>query len=172
MSFIKLSGWLVFCGLFSLCCSHWVVADTIYQWTDPWGQIKYSKTQVSGSMVSELTELPEIQEFTEQQKQQAMLQKMQAIKHADTLRREKESAEKFLRQQSKINESHCRKLRNMLTDVKLRNIRKYTPYRYYLSGDRYYRGRPFFPDRYDYYPDSSFDFLEQDLYLEIRKYCR
>ncbi|MCK5666637.1 MAG: hypothetical protein KAI17_24275, partial [Thiotrichaceae bacterium] len=55
----------LFLSLFCLVFSYEVSADTIYQWTDPWGQIKYSKTQVSGSMISELTEIPEMQTSTE-----------------------------------------------------------------------------------------------------------
>ena len=176
---MKLIQW-VKCGFFScpllLAGSFTVFADTIYQWTDEWGQIKYSKTAVPGSMISDLTELPKTQEFTEQQKQQAMLNKMQKMNKASSLNKQQKAAEKFLRQQNKRSENHCRKLRNLLTDVRLRNTRRYYYQdNFYLPGAPYYPGRPYYPGGpyypgvYDYYP---YDFLEQDLNREIREYCR
>ena len=47
MNFIQLSKWQIFSGSIFLCCSQGVLADTIYQWTDTWGQVKYSKTNKS-----------------------------------------------------------------------------------------------------------------------------
>ena len=172
MSLIKLSKYLIFCALPALFFSQSVFSDTIYQWTDPWGQIKYSKTQVSGSMVSELTELPKIQESTEQQKQEAMLNKLQKIENANTLYRQKKSEAKFLKQQDKNNENHCRKLRNLLADIRLRSTRIYYRDRYYFSGNYYSRRGPYFRDRFNHYPDYSYDLLENDLYWEIRQNCR
>ncbi len=161
---------LFLCSLFCLVFSNEASADTIYQWTDPWGQIKYSKTQVSGSMVSELTELPKMQIFTDHQKQQAMLIKLKEIKHTNSIYLEKKSEKKFLMQQRKQNENHCRKLRSMLSDIRLRNTRRYYPG--YFYGDPYYQGRAYFPGRYIYAYDYQYDFLENDLYREIRGYCR
>lgn len=161
-----------FCCCLFLCCSQNVFAETIYQWTDPWGQVKYSKTPVSGSMISELTELPETQDSSEQQKQEAMLKKMQEIRNDNSYRIQKNSAEKFLKKQNKKIENHCRKLRNMLVDVKLRSARIYDLNKYYGPGSYYDQRRTFPSIRYDNYMNYHYDFLEQDLYQEIREYCR
>lgn len=166
-------------SLLSLCCSLPVFADTIYQWTDPWGQVQYSKTPVSGAMISELTELPKKQGSSEQQKQQAMLKKMQEMHRSQALYKQKKSTEKYIRQQNKKNENHCRSLRNLLTDVLLRNTRKYYyrdnyyfPGAPYYPGDLYYSGGSYYPGRYDYTLDYPYDFLKNDLSREIREYCR
>lgn len=172
MNISQLSKWLYFCGGLFLGFSHGVFADTIYQWTDQWGQIKYSKMQVPGSMVSELTELPELQVVTEQQKQEAMLNKIQEMKNTNTRYKQKKTTEKFLKQQKIIKDKHCRVLRNMLADVKLRNSKRYYPGHYYFSEQYFYSGRNYFPNRYGYYPGYSYDFLENDIYREIREYCR
>lgn len=153
----------MFC-LASLSCLKEVYAETIYQWTDPWGQIQYSKTPVSGSSVSELTELPEARKVTEQQKQDAMLKKIQEMKNSNKLLKQKNSEQKYLRQQAIKNDNHCRKLRNLLTDVKLRKTRLYN-----LPAASYYQRHYYFPDQYDY---SLYDNLENDLHWEIQKYCR
>lgn len=144
-------------------------ADTIYQWTDQWGQVRYSKTQVPGSMVSELTALPEIQEFTEQQKQDAMLRKLQQMNFDNESLRKKKSSQKLLKQHKRISDEHCRKLRDMLADVRLGNTRKYYWDSYYFPGSPYYQGRYYPFGRYHNY---RYDFLEQDLFWEIRQYCR
>jgi ATP phosphoribosyltransferase regulatory subunit HisZ len=123
-------------------------------------------------MVSELTELPHIEESSEQQKQEAMLRKMQKMKNANVIRRQKKSAEKFLKQQSKRNENHCRNLRNILADVRLRNIRKYDLDTYYFPAVHYYSGRAYNSGGYGYYTRYPYDFLEKDLDWEIREYCR
>lgn len=171
-NFIQLSKWLFFSGSIFLCCSDGVFADTIYQWTDPWGQLKYSKTQVQGSMVSELTELPKSQISTEQQKQEAMLNKMQEIKNANTLYQQKKITEKLLKQQKIIKEKHCQILRNTLADIQLKNARRYYPGNYYFPGQNFYPARNYYHGRYGYYRDYNYDLLENDLYKEIRKYCR
>lgn len=172
MNFMQLSKRLFFSGSIFLCCLHGVSADTIYQWSDPWGQVKYSKTQVQGSMVSELTELPESQISTEQQKQEAMLNKMQAIRNANKLYKQKKNTEKFLKQQKNIKEKHCRILRDMLTDIRLRNVRRYYPGNYYYPGQNFYPARNYYYGRYGYYMDYNYDLLENDIYIEIREYCR
>lgn len=169
MTTLQISIRLVCCCMFSTGCLHDVLADTIYQWTDPWGQVKYSKTQVPGSMVSELTELPEIQVVTEQQKQEAMLLKKQEMNSNNALLRKKKYSQKLLKQQQKRNENHCRKLRNMLADVRLRNDRKFYWNNYYFPGQPRYYGR-YYP--YGRYNNYRYDFLEQDLLWEIRQYCR
>ena len=157
MNNVRITKKLIVFGLFSLCYVHDAFSDTIYQWTDQWGQVRYSKTQVPGSMVSELKELPRIEEFTEQQKQQAMLRKMQQMKNENTLLKNQKITEKLLQQQNKQNEQYCRQLRDMLANVRLRKNRRYYWNYYYLPGGY---------DRYRY------DFLEQDLFWQIREYCR
>ena len=171
MNFIQLSKALFFSGSIFFCCLQGVFADTIYQWTDPWGQVKYSKIQVQGSMVSELTELPKSQISTEQQKQDAILNKMQEIKNANTLYQQKKHTDKLLMQKRIIKEKHCQALRNALADVRLRNARRYYPGNYYFPGQNFYPSRSYY-GRYEYYRDYNYDFLENDLYKEIREYCR
>lgn len=146
-------------------------ADTIYQWSDPWGQIQYSKTPVPGSMISSLSKLPERQSVTEQQKQDAMLRKMQAIKDSSQRDLDEKSVAQLLAGQRQQKEQYCRKLRSMLADVKSVNSQKYYyPRGFYYSNRRYYQGRGY--TNYDYYPLVQYDFLEMDLYGEIRKNCR
>ncbi|WP_198263288.1 DUF4124 domain-containing protein [sulfur-oxidizing endosymbiont of Gigantopelta aegis] len=41
--------------LLLLCVSQTNFAETIYQWSDSWGHIQYSKTPVSGAMISPVT---------------------------------------------------------------------------------------------------------------------
>ena len=172
MNFIQLSKRLFICGCVFLCCSYGVSADTIYQWTDPWGQVKYSKTQVQGSMLSELTELPESQVSTEQRKQEAMLNKIQEIKNANTRYQQKKTTEKLLKQQKLIKQKHCQILRNTLADIQLRNSRRYYPDNYFFPGQNFYPARNYSQGRYGYYRDYNYDFLENDLYIEIQKNCR
>lgn len=168
---MQLSKWLFFPGSIFLFCSQTVFSDTIYQWTDPWGQVQYSKTQVQGSMVSELTELPKSQVSTEQRKQEAMLNKMQEIKNANALYQQKKYAEKLLKKQKMIKEKHCQVLRNTLADIQLKNARRYYPDNYYFPGKNLYPMRSYYHGRYEYYRDYRYDFIENDLYKEIRKYC-
>ncbi len=159
-------GWIFLCSLPA-------AADVIYQWTDPWGQVKYSKTPVSGSMISELTELPLQQEFTEQQKQQAMLRKKQQIKQSNFINKQKKAAAEYIRLQNKKNENHCRKLRNILTEAQLRDSRTYYYLdNYYSPGAFFYPQRPFYPGGYDDYLDYPYAFMTQELNREIRDYCR
>ncbi len=166
MNFIQLSKWLFFSYSIFLYCSVGVFAATIYQWTDPWGQVKYSKTQVQGSMVSELTELPKSQISTEQQKQDAMLNKMQEIKKAKALYQQKKTIKKLIKQQKMIKEKNCQKLRNTLVDIQLKNTRKNYPGKYYYSDQNFYHGM------YGYFRDYNYDLLENNLYKEMREYCR
>lgn len=166
MNFIKLLQWLFFSICIFLYCSHRALADTIYQWTDPWGQVKYSKTQVQGSMLSELTELPKSQVSTEQQKQEAMVKKMQKIQNVSVLYQQKETTEKLLKQQKIIKKKHCQILQNKLKDIQLKNSRRYYPDNYYFPRKDFYPAINYYHRRYEY------DLLENDLYKEIREYCR
>ncbi len=155
--------------LFSLLQS--VYAETIYQWSDPWGHIQYSRTAVPGAMVSPLTQLPEPQTVTEQQKQDAMLRKMQAIKERSQRNIDEQTVAQLLTKQRQQKDQYCRKLRSMLADVKSVNSQKYYyPRGFYYSNRRYYQGRGY--SGYDYYPLVQYDFLEMDLTGEIRKNCR
>lgn len=142
--------------LFSSSC---VFADVIYQWTDPWGQIQYSKTPVRGAMISELTELPKSQVMTEQAKLEAMLNKMQKIKNENAFEQKNMDIEKRLNQQKILKNKHCRMLREQLSDIRVRNSRVN-----YLNN--------YYPQRYGYYSDYSYRTLENDLYANIRQYCR
>jgi len=163
--------WLLIFTSLCLCCPCGVLADTIYQWTDPWGQVKYSKTQVQGSMISELTELPESQVSSEQQKQEAMLNKMQVIKKDNDYYQQKKHTDKALKQQRIIKEKHCQTLRNTLAELKLNNTRRYYTGNYYYPGQELYPARNYY-GRYGYYRDNNYNVLKNDLYKEIRKYCR
>jgi len=173
MKMLTVSKWLIYCSLFCVFCSHRVFAETIYQWTDPWGQVQYTKTPVPGSMVSELTELPDTQASTEQQKQAAMLKKIQEIKQANIIYKQKKSSGKIFSQQRQRKGNHCRKLRNLQQDVRLGNIRKYDYLNnFYAPGYYFYPGRPDRYGGYDYFPDYPDELLEKKLNSEIRDYCR
>jgi hypothetical protein len=165
MNNVKFLQKLFFSIGLSLCYSQLSFSDTIYQWTDPWGQIKYSKTQVQGSMVSDLTELPESQESTEQQKQDAMVRKMQKIQEANEAYQQKKSAEQLLQQQKISKQRHCQALRNRLKDVQANNSGLYVQGNYYRRHNLYPE-RKYYPGRYGY------NFLVNDLYQEIKEYCR
>ena len=101
-------------------------AETIYQWTDPWGQIQYSRTPVPGSMVSDLTELPVQQATTEQQKQEAMVKKLQQMRQ-DNLRHAQNEAEK---QASKMkvmkDRNRCEALQNMTMEMQTAYLRQFS----------------------------------------------
>jgi len=159
MNFSPLSISRIACLLLYSACLNNVFAGAIYQWTDPWGHIQYSKTQIPGSMLSDLTELPKQQKVTEQQKQQAVLNKMQKIDNANTHIQQKKVQDKFVQQQIRNKDVHCRKLRSLLSDVRLRNAR--------FTMDYYYPGYPNYR-RYDY-ADKT---LEQNLYWQLREHCR
>lgn len=130
-----------------------VCAETIYQWSDPWGQVQYSKTPVPGAMVSDLTELPAPQETTEQQKQEAMVRKLQKMRQ-DNIRFSLAEAERQAMNTKELNDNaHCEQLRNLMFDVQLANIRQYSLPGFYL-----------FP--------GYFGHLQMDLSREIREKCR
>lgn len=158
-------------ALLLIYASQGIYAETIYQWSDPWGQIQYSKTPVSGAMVSPLTALPVTQNVTEQQKQEAMLKKLQIMENASKQVRNNKSVAQLLMQQRLQQDNYCRKLRDMLADIRSINVQ-----RYYYPGNRvypdryYYQGRSAVP--YDNYPHVNYKFLEMDLYREMRKNCR
>ena len=123
-------------------------------------------------MISELTELPKSQISTEQQKQEAVLNKKQEIKHANTLYQQKKDTEKWLKQQRIIREKHCRILRNTLADIQLEKTRRYYPGNYYFPGQNFYPQRNYYHGRYGFYRDYNYDLTENNLYREIREYCR
>ncbi len=164
MIFSQLSIGRTFCLPFYLlmcsACLNNVFAEAIYQWSDPWGHIQYSKTQAPGSMLSNLTELPKQQKVTEQQKQKAMLNKIQKIDKANSHIQQENATKQFIQQQIRNKEAHCRKLRTLLSDVRLRNARLTIDY-YYYPGHPNYR-------RHNY----SDEVLERDLYWQIREHCR
>ncbi len=158
--------------LYLLSYSPVVSADIIYQWTDPWGQIQYSKTPEPGSSISDLTVLPQQQKVTAQQKQKAMLQKMATINKKSVWRNQQQDYEQQMQLHNRQSVQHCRKLRNFLADVRVRNSRQYFWSRYYHPGRPYYgdiRSPDLYPDHYYYYQDQ---YLEQDLQREIRRFCR
>lgn len=140
--------------LLTLCVLPSVFAETIYQWSDKWGQLQYSKTPVPGSMVSELTELPAVQELNEQQKQAAMFRKIQEMRQADFLRKKKETIEDNTKQQQLNMKNYCTQLNNMLMDVQIRNANNL-----------------FYIDQFSFLGHYNV-FLENDYRKEIRKYCR
>lgn len=139
---------LMFCALPS------VFAETIYQWSDQWGQLQYSKTPVPGSMVSELTELPVVQELNEQQKQAAMFKKIQEMRQIDFLRNKNAFIEDNIKQQQLNMKNYCAQLNNMLMDVQIRNANNL-----------------FYIDQFSFLGHYN-AFLENDYRKEIRKYCR
>ena len=150
----------IFCLLLCSVGLNNVFAEAIYQWTDPWGHIQYSKTQVPGSMLSDLTELPKQQKVTEQQKQQAMLNKMHKINKSNSLLQQENAKDKYILQQIRNKDDQCRKLRTLLSDVQMRNTRITVDYRYYPGYPNY--------RRYNY-ADRA---LERDLYWQLREHCR
>ncbi len=168
---------IAFTGLlYLLSYSSIVSADIIYQWTDPWGKIQYSKTQVPGSSISDLTVLPRQQKVTAQQKQQAMLQKMATINKNNAWRNQQQNYEKQMQLHKRQSVQHCRKLRTLLADIRASNTRQYFWSRNYYPGGAYYYGDIRNSDRYParyldpyYYQDQ---FMEQDLQREIRTFCR
>ena len=131
-----------------------VLAETIYQWRDEWGQLQYSKTPVPGSMVSELTELPVVQELNEQQKQAAMFRKLQEMRQSNLLRKKNVTIEKNARLQQLNMKNYCTQLNNMLMDVQLRNANNL-----------------FYIDQFSILGHYN-HFLENDFRKEIRKNCR
>ncbi len=140
--------------LLTLCALPSVFAETIYQWSDPWGQLQYSKTPIPGSMVSELTELPAVQELNEQQKQAAMFRKIQEMRQTDFLRKKKETIEDNAKQQQLNLKNYCTQLNNMLMDVQIRNANNL-----------------FYIDQFSFLGHYNV-FLENDYRKEIRKHCR
>ncbi|MCW5618848.1 MAG: DUF4124 domain-containing protein [Nitrosomonas sp.] len=128
-------------------------ADTIYQWSDPWGQIQYSKTPVPGAMISDLTALPAPQETTEQQKQEAMLRKFQSMRQ-DNLRFSQAEAERqVLRMQELEARAQCEQLRDLMFEVQVADFRRSSIYGFYLL-----------PGYYGH--------LQMDISREIRQKCR
>ncbi len=101
----------IWISLFLSGCALNVHAETIYQWTDPWGQIQYSRTPVPGSMVSHLTELPEVTETTEQQKKDAMVRKLQKMKQNNRNKKLRAAAHQQSNAQTLRAKNHCKQLR-------------------------------------------------------------
>lgn len=130
------------------------LADTLYEWTDSWGQKQYSKQPVPGSMISELTELPEVRELTEQQKQAAMFMKLQEMRQSDRLREKKKEREKSLKQQKTAAEIYCMQLRNLLVNVQHTNAMNFSLLNPYLI------------------PGSLYGFIENDLSRELHRNCQ
>ncbi len=140
--------------LLTLCALPSVFAETIYQWSDQWGQLQYSKTPIPGSMISELTELPAVQELNEQQKQSAMFRKIQEMRQTDFLRKKNVTVENNVKQQQLNMKNYCAQLNNMLMDVQIRNANNL-----------------FYIDQFSFLGHYNV-FLENDYRIEIRKYCR
>ncbi len=128
-------------------------AETIYQWSDPWGQIQYSKTPVPGAMISDLTELPEPQETTEQQKQEAMLRKLQSMRHDNLRYSQTEAGRQSLKMQELEARAHCEQLRDLMFEVQIAHFRQSSIYGFYLL-----------PGYYGH--------LQMDISREIRQKCR
>lgn len=145
---------IILIGLLFLCHLSSALADTIYQWSDPWGQIQYSKKPVPGAMISDLTELPEQQETTEQQKQAAMVRKLNEIKQDNLRRAQTKTTQQNLKKQASLEaKNHCTKLYNLLNDIRLTNLSYFSVL-----------GPPYF---YGYY-----GFLEYEISREIQTHCR
>ncbi|MCB1949472.1 MAG: hypothetical protein H6940_01105 [Burkholderiales bacterium] len=109
-------------GLLLLNCSFPAFTETIYQWSDPWGQIQYSKTPVAGAMISDLTQLPEQTATTEQQKQEAMVRKLQEMKQRNSLRSQNAATQLKSNEQSLQTKNYCRQLRILLADLQARSL--------------------------------------------------
>ncbi|SEN64265.1 DUF4124 domain-containing protein [Nitrosomonas marina] len=148
MAKLTLSSNVIFL-IFSLTAS----AETIYQWSDPWGQIQYSTTPVPGAMVSDLTELPQSSPTTEQQKQDAMVRKLQKMQQLKLLRNQNKMEKLLLDEKMLQTRNYCRQLRIQIADLQARNL-----WHYPLIGLYY------FPNYYGH--------LHIDLSKEYRNYCR
>ena len=131
-----------------------VLAETIYQWSDEWGQLQYSKTPVPGAMVSELTVLPDVQELTEEQKQAAMFRKLQEMRQSNLLREKDSFVENNIKLQQLSMKNYCTQLNNMLMDVQIRNANNL-----------------FYIDQFSFLGHYN-RFLENDFRKEIRQNCR
>ncbi len=143
----KVVGVVIFFSVSSVC------ADTIYQWSDPWGQIQYSKTPVPGAMISDLTELPEPQETTEQQKQEAMLRKLQSMRQDNLRSAQTEAGRQALKMQELEARAQCEQLRDLIFEVQVADFRRSLLYGFYpLPG---YYGH-----------------LQMDISRDIRQKCR
>tara|TARA_R110002073_G_scaffold115988_1_gene254161 strand:- start:1524 stop:2045 length:522 start_codon:yes stop_codon:yes gene_type:complete len=154
-------------SLIYICTSSSAIADTIYQWTDPWGQVQYSKTPEPGSMISELTELPETKKTTEQQKLEAILRSKRKMNEVLLRREKKNSTQQLLKAQTKLEMNYCNKLRNMLADIQLKATRNYFGFGGGYGGYDY-----FLPYNDLYAPIMHFESQANDLNQEIRKNCR
>ncbi len=93
------------------------------------------------------------------------------IQNAGKQVRDNKTIAQLLMKQRLQKDNYCRKLRDMLADVRSVNLQKY----YYPSGglypDRYpYQGNNYMP--YYHYSQAKYKFLEMDLYREMRKNCR
>lgn len=152
MGIIAIKAILFYVSLFLL--PSLSMADTIYEWTDSWGQKQYSKQSVPGSMISELTELPKVQELTEQQKQAAMFMKLQEMRQSDRLREKKKAGEKNLKQQKTAAENYCTQLRTLLINVQHTNAMNFSLLNPY------------------YIPNGLYGFIENDLSRELHKNCQ
>ncbi|SET47599.1 protein of unknown function [Nitrosomonas marina] len=144
---------LILCNSVLLFYSLTTSAETIYQWSDPWGQIQYSTTPVPGAMVSDLTELPRTSPTTEQQKQDAMVRKLQKMQQLKSIRKQKKTEQLLIDEKMLQTKTYCRQLRMQITDLQVRNL-----WHYPLIGFHYlpiYHGQ-----------------LHSDLTIAYRKNCR
>lgn len=130
-----------------------IYADTIYQWSDPWGQIQYSKTPVPGAMISDLTELPEVQETTEKQKRDAMIRKLNEMRQANMQRSQQETMQNIIKLQTAKEKQHCIQLRNLMSDIQFAQLRQFSIF-----------GSPLLPNYYGH--------LQYDLSRKIQTKCR
>ena len=92
-----------------------------------------------------------------------MLNKMHKIDNTNSLLQQENAQDKFIQQQLRNKNDQCRKLRMLLSDVRLRNSRITIDYYYYPG----YSGYPYY-GRYNY-ADRA---LERDLYWQLREHCR
>ena len=130
------------------------LADTIYQWSDPWGQIQYSKTPVPGATVSDLTELPETSSTTEQQKQDAMVRKLQEMRQRNGRRNNNAAVKQQLNMQAITTKNNCKQLRILMADIQA-----------YHFWQHPILNAPVFPNPYSQH-------LQFELSSEFRKKCR
>jgi len=130
-----------------------ISAETIYQWSNPWGQIQYSKTPVPGATVSDLTELPETIETTEQQKQNAMVTKLQSMRQKNLRRQLQSATQQQSIRKAVIAKNRCYQLRILKADLNGQYLWQHALF-----------GIPLAPNYYN--------FLYHDLSNEIDRTCQ
>lgn len=138
------------------------VAELIYEWTNPWGQVQYSKTPIPGSRVSEVTTLPKAQKTSEEIKKQAMSLKIQQMNAINLRNKENAKKKNILMKQNIANKNYCSRLRTLLVDVRLKINRVHSGL---LSHQAYLPGNFLLNSAY-------YQTQEEDILLELRKSCR